>query len=116
MSDAPPSQPATQTAEPAAPVVAKPVVRPRPAGAEPTSKPLPPFRVLLHNDDVNDMEYVVQTLVGLAPMTAERAVEVMFEAHFRGVGLVLVTHRERAELYRDQFQSKQLVVSIEPAE
>jgi hypothetical protein len=29
---------------------------------------------------------------------------------------VLVTHKERAELYVDQFKSKSLTVTIEPAE
>ena len=33
-----------------------------------------------------------------------------------GVALLLVTHKERAELYADQFQSKGLTVTIEPAE
>jgi ATP-dependent Clp protease adaptor protein ClpS len=33
-----------------------------------------------------------------------------------GVALVLVTHKERAELYVEQFASKRLTVTIEPAE
>jgi ATP-dependent Clp protease adapter protein ClpS len=38
------------------------------------------------------------------------------EAHNTGVALLLVTHKERAELYVDQFKSKSLTVTIEPAE
>jgi ATP-dependent Clp protease adapter protein ClpS len=38
------------------------------------------------------------------------------EAHETGVALLLTTHKERAELYKDQFESKGLVVTIEPAE
>ena len=38
------------------------------------------------------------------------------ECHETGVALLLVTHKERAELYREQFQSKNLTVTIEPAE
>lgn len=77
---------------------------------------LPPFRVLLHNDDVNDMLHVVETLVDLTPLSVPHAARVMLEAHQSGVALVLVTHRERAELYVDQFQTKNLTVTIEPAE
>ena len=39
----------------------------------------------------------------------------MLEAHKSGVALLLVTHKERAELYLDQFQSMGLSVSIEPS-
>jgi ATP-dependent Clp protease adapter protein ClpS len=40
----------------------------------------------------------------------------MMEAHTTGVALVLTTHRERAELYQEQFKSRRLTVTIEPAE
>ena len=77
---------------------------------------LPPFRVLLHNDQHNDMLYVVETLCDLTPLNPHRATTVMMEAHQTGVALVLVTHRERAELYVEQFRSKRLRVTMEPAE
>jgi ATP-dependent Clp protease adaptor protein ClpS len=76
---------------------------------------LPAFRVLLHNDDINDMIYVVEALLDLTPLDAHGATRVMIEAHSSGVALVLVTHRERAELYLEQFGSKGLTVTIEPA-
>jgi ATP-dependent Clp protease adaptor protein ClpS len=50
-------------------------------------------------------------LTGL-PQT--QAVLCMLEAHETGVALLLVTHKERAELYKDQFASKGLTVTIEP--
>jgi ATP-dependent Clp protease adapter protein ClpS len=37
------------------------------------------------------------------------------EAHQSGVSMLLVTHRERAELIQDQFQTRGLTVTIEPA-
>lgn len=91
-------------------------VKERPAPSRGKVEQLPPWRVLLHNADEPTMEYVVATLVELTPLNTVRAFAVMMEAHKTGVSLVLVTHRERAELYRDQFQSKQLPVTIEPAE
>ncbi len=77
---------------------------------------LPPWKVLLHNDDKNDMLFVVDTIVELTPLNKQDAEKRMKEADETGVTLLLVTHRERAELYKDQFESKGLTVSIEPAE
>ena len=71
--------------------------------------------MLLHNDDLNDMADVVDAIIELTPHPIERAIQIMLEAHQRGLSLVVVTHRERAELYRDQFASKKLTVTIEPA-
>lgn len=79
-------------------------------------KPLPPWKVLLHNDDKNDMVYVVLTIMQLTPLKEQDAVNRMLEAHKTGVALLLTTHKERAELYREQFKSKGLTVTIEPAE
>ena len=51
----------------------------------------------------------------LTPLSKEDAVHRMLEAHQRGLALLLTTHQERAELYVDQFLSRRLVVTIEPA-
>ncbi|MGD9692578.1 MAG: ATP-dependent Clp protease adaptor ClpS [Phycisphaerales bacterium] len=84
--------------------------------APPKVDRLPPFRVLLHNDEVNDLEHVVRSITELTPLKKEEAVTRTLEAHKTGVALLLVTHRERAELYREQFGTKNLAVTIEPAE
>ncbi len=83
--------------------------------APPRMDTLPPYRVLLHNDDVNDMLWVVDALVELTPLDRERAIEVMLRAHTRGRCQVLTTHRERAELYVEQMRSRTLVATAEPA-
>jgi ATP-dependent Clp protease adaptor protein ClpS len=83
--------------------------------APPKVERLPPFNVLLHNDDHSDMLEVVQAIVELTPLQKEAAVQRMLEAHTRGVALLLTTHKERAELYREQFHTKRLSVTIEPA-
>jgi len=77
---------------------------------------LPPWKVLLHNDEKNDMLFVVLTIMELTPLNELDAKRRMFEAHENGVALLLVTHKERAELYKDQFESKGLTVTIEPTE
>jgi ATP-dependent Clp protease adaptor protein ClpS len=110
MSDRPQdSQPASQSAPQTATGVKD---QPAPARLD----RMPPFRVLLHNDDKVDMEYVVETICELTPVEPPRATTIMLEAHTTGVALVLTTHRERAELYQEQFKSKRLTVTIEPAD
>lgn len=87
-------------------------VKPKP----PVPRQLPPYKVILHNDDENTFDYVAQTILELTPLQEEEAVMRTLEAHFTGCALLLVTHRERAELYAEQFQSKLLTVTIEPEE
>jgi ATP-dependent Clp protease adaptor protein ClpS len=77
---------------------------------------LPPFRVILHNDDVNSFEHVIHTILQLTPLKEPEAVQRTLEAHETGSALLLVTHKERAELYVEQFASKQLTVTCEPDE
>jgi ATP-dependent Clp protease adapter protein ClpS len=77
---------------------------------------LPPYKVLLHNDDKNSFEFVIVTVVELTPLNEDAAIQRTKEAHETGVALLVVTHKERAELYQEQFTSKGLVVTIEPAE
>ena len=84
-----------------------------PTTAKPVSRLLPPYKVLLHNDDVNDMLFVVEKVIELTPLTIDDAIERMLEAHHSGVCLLLVTHKERAELYCEQFHSYQMRVTAE---
>lgn len=89
---------------------------PTPGKTPPKLDKLPPYRVLLHNDDHNDMVHVAQTLTLVTPLDQRRAVSVMLLAHTRGVALVCVTHKEHAELIRDRLRSRGLTSTIEPAE
>jgi ATP-dependent Clp protease adapter protein ClpS len=97
---------ATATAEPKQ----LPGFKPKPPS------PLPPWKVLLHNDDKNDFEFVIRSIIALTPLQKTAAIQCTVEAHKTGVALLLTTHKERAELYQDQFQSLGLTVTIEPAE
>lgn len=101
-------------ADTGAAVKAKPSQKKKPARKPPTH--LPPWKVLLHNDDKNDMPSVIMAIVELTPLSEQDAKLRMLEAHETGVALLLTTHKERAELYKDQFESKRLTVTIEPAE
>jgi ATP-dependent Clp protease adaptor protein ClpS len=89
------------------------------AKKSPQKKPpqtLPPYKVLLHNDDKNSVDFVVRTIVELTPLNEKEAELRTKEADKTGLALLLVTHKERAELYQEQFTSKGLTVTIEPAE
>jgi ATP-dependent Clp protease adaptor protein ClpS len=78
-------------------------------------KPAPRYRVLLHNDPVNTMEYVVTTLRQVVPSLSEQdAIAVMLEAHNTGVGLVIVCDLEPAEFYSETLKAKGLTSTIEP--
>lgn len=75
---------------------------------------MPPWKVLLHNDDVNSTGDVVDTILELTSLRRPEAIMRMLEAHHRGLTMLLTTHREHAELLEEQFRSKKLVVTIEP--
>lgn len=75
---------------------------------------LPPFRVILHNDDVNTFEHVILTILKLTPLKEPDAIERTIEAHRAGCSVLLVTTRERAELYVEQFATFSLTVTCEP--
>lgn len=107
-------EPAAAAPEKGGGAAVKESVKPSPVRKPPEM--LPPWKVLLHNDDVNDMGYVVSTLIELTPLDKNAALERTVEANDTGLSLILVTHKERAELYQEQFTSKQLTVTIEPAE
>ena len=83
--------------------------------APPVTRLLPPFKVLLHNDDVNEIDSVVLAIFKLTPLSLEEAVQKTLEAHQAGVALLVVTHLERAELYCEQFATFKLTVTAEPA-
>jgi ATP-dependent Clp protease adaptor protein ClpS len=78
-------------------------------------KPSPRYKVLLHNDPVNTMEYVVSTLRQVVPSLSEQdAIAVMLEAHNTGVGLVIVCDLEPAEFYCETLKQKGLTSTLEP--
>lgn len=77
----------------------------------------PRYRVLLHNDDFNSMEYVVESLVQTVPsLTIPQAVDIMMQAHNAGTAMVITCAFEHAEFYCESLRSKGLTSSIEADE
>ena len=74
----------------------------------------PKYKVLLHNDPVNSMDYVVNTLRQVVPQLSEQdALNVMMETHNNGIGLVIVCDLEPAEFYSESLKAKGLTSTIE---
>ena len=77
-------------------------------------KTSPRYKVLLHNDPVNTMDYVADTLRTVLPQLSEQdAIKIMLDAHNNGVGLVIVCDLEPAEFYSESLKAKGLTSTIE---
>lgn len=80
------------------------------------SRLLPPYRVVLHNDDHNSMDHVVHALRRCVPsLSAEDADAIMWTAHNHGQATVIECPKEAAEHYRGCLESAGLTATIEPA-
>lgn len=80
-----------------------------------TPKIAPRYRVLLHNDDYNSMEYVVESLMQVVSgLTQPQAVDIMMAAHNSGCALVITCVQEHAEFYCEGLKSKGLASTMEP--
>ena len=78
-------------------------------------KPAPQYRVLLHNDDFNSMEHVLESLLEVVPsLTTPQAVDIMMQAHTAGKAVVIVCALEHAEFYCEGLRECGLSSSIEP--
>ena len=77
-------------------------------------KQSPRYKVLLHNDPVNTMDYVVTILRQVVPQLSEQdALNIMLETHNTGIGLVIVCDLEPAEFYSESLKAKGLTSTIE---
>ena len=57
----------------------------------------PLYRVIIHNDDVTPMEFVVHVLTKIFMLLPPDAVKVMFTAHYRGEAVVQFLPKSEAE-------------------
>lgn len=73
-----------------------------------------PWKVLLHNDDHNSIDHVVDALQkAVTQLQPTDAQAITLEAHQQGVALVIRCPQEHAEMYAERLQSYGLVVTIE---
>jgi ATP-dependent Clp protease adaptor protein ClpS len=77
---------------------------------------LPPYKVILHNDDYNEMDYVIFALLQAVNfLTTREATRIMYIAHFTGKAIVTICPKEIAEYYQERLISYNLTATIEPA-
>jgi ATP-dependent Clp protease adaptor protein ClpS len=57
----------------------------------------PLYRVIIHNDDVTPMDFVVHILTSIFMLSNPGALEVMFSAHFSGQAYVQTLPKSEAE-------------------
>ncbi len=72
---------------------------------KPTTKQLPPWNVILLNDDDHTYDYVIEMLGKVCYHPVERAMQMAKEVDSTGRVIVLTTHKEHAELKRDQIHA-----------
>ncbi len=89
-------------AAPAAPTKAPATPRPK---RKRRTKKLPPFNVVLLDDDDHTYEYVIEMLRSIFAHTEEQAFKMAKEVDDSGRVIVYTTHRELAELKRDQIHA-----------
>jgi ATP-dependent Clp protease adapter protein ClpS len=83
------------------------------AQGAPQRRALPRYRVILHQSATHELMFIVRTVMELTRFCRAEATHRMWEAHHCGRSVLLVTYRERAELYVEQFASRGLTVSLE---
>ena len=71
------------------------------------------WEVIVWNDPVNLMSYVVFVFMKVLAFTKEKAAKHMLEVHQLGKSIVATESRERAEFYYQQIQAHGLTVTIE---
>lgn len=79
------------------------------------AKLLPPYNVILFNDDYNEMLYVVAVLLRtINRLSREDAEQIMLTAHLHGSAIVVTCPKETAEHYQEQLLGYGLTATIEP--
>jgi len=74
---------------------------PRPA-EEAETRQLPPYHVVLINDQQHTYDYVVHMVRAIFGYTQERGLMIAAEVDKTGRAIICTTHRELAELRREQ--------------
>lgn len=74
-------------------------------GEETHTRRVPPYNVILENDDDHSMQFVVEVLCKALAVSVERAVAFMLQAHETGRAVVWTGPKEVAELKLEQIQT-----------
>jgi ATP-dependent Clp protease adaptor protein ClpS len=80
----------------------------------PRSRRLPPYQLVLHRSNEDDRMRTLRTIMELTRFGVQEATQKIGEAENLGRCSLLVTHKERAELFAEIFTERKLNVSVEP--
>ena len=84
------------------PTITQPLTRPR---TNSRTRRIPPYNLVLANDDHHSMDFVVDVLRKILGIPMERAVRLMLEAHSSGRAIIWTGPKEVAELKVEQVQT-----------
>lgn len=76
-------------------------------------KTMKPWKVIVHNDDINTYEHVIISFMQILKLEPQVAFQKTVEVDKEGLSIVAITHKEHAELLQEQLQSRTLTVTIE---
>jgi ATP-dependent Clp protease adaptor protein ClpS len=82
-----------------------PQTTPRTASDAPQPRRLPPYAVVVYNDDRHTFDYVIETFGKVFGHNRQRAAQLAWSIHREGRGIVWSGPKEVAELKRDQVRS-----------
>ncbi len=88
------------------PILQEPIVRTKPKKrTQGKTRQLPPFHVILENDDHHTMGFVVEVLQKVLSCEFEKAFQLTSEAHVKGRAIIWTGSKEVAELKVEQMQT-----------
>ncbi len=73
----------------------------------------PPWNVIVHDDPISLMSYVIDVLQKVFGYSTPKARKLMLEVHNKGRSIVWTGDRERAEIYASKLQSFHLRTTLE---
>ena len=82
----------------------------------------PPYRVIIHNDDVTTFDFVIRMLMSIFKLGQEIAEHIAILTHVDGIALVCVRPRSEAEklvgqgIFSARMEGFPLVLTCEPEE
>ena len=77
-------------------------------------KRLPQYKVVLLQNGLNDLMFVVRCVMELVRYPRAEATHKMWQTHHCGRSVLLTTYRERGEVFVELFAERGLSVTLEP--
>ncbi|MCA8957974.1 MAG: ATP-dependent Clp protease adaptor ClpS [Planctomycetes bacterium] len=81
-----------------------------------TTRLAPPWNVVVHDDPVTTMVYVVRVFMEIFDYGRPKAHELMMEVHTTGRAVVWTGDREQAELFVHKLHGKHLLAHLEQSD